>query len=107
MVHDGHARGRKTLSLVGRETRDGQAADQLRGFIDRIERLIDSRMAIARELDSLYHEAWNCGFDVRILRRVVLLRQCAQRKRHAAEGAPPTVRRDSGGLTARYRARYG
>jgi uncharacterized protein (UPF0335 family) len=107
MVHDGHANGRRTLSLVDRETREGQAADQLRFFIDRIERLVESRTEIARELDSLYHEAWNRGFNVRILRRVVLLRQRAGRERNEAAGTPPVASDDPAGLTARYRARYG
>ena len=55
------------------------AADQLRTFVDRIENLLDRKWMLSREIDSVYLEAWDNGFNVRILRTIVVRRARAGR----------------------------
>ena len=59
------------------------AADRLRAFVDRLERLVDSRTVLSRQIQKIYEEAWDSGFSVRALRRVVVLRRRADRYRSA------------------------
>ena len=51
------------------------AADQLRAFIERIERLSDERDAIAGGIKEVYAEAKGNGFDSKVLRKIVALRK--------------------------------
>jgi uncharacterized protein (UPF0335 family) len=64
---------------------DSVAADQLRAFVDRIERLLDRKWTLSREIDSVYLEAWDKGFNVRILRTIVVRRARAGRDREESE----------------------
>ena len=50
------------------------AADQLRLFIERIERLEEEKKAIADDVRDVYSEAKANGFDPKIMRMVVRLR---------------------------------
>lgn len=69
------------------------AADQLCAFVDRIERLLDRKWMLSREIDSVYLEAWDNGFNVKILRTIVVQRARAARDREEreAEGRGATV----------------
>ena len=51
------------------------AADQLRGFIERIERLAEEKQAIADDIKSVFGEAKSTGFDPKILREVIKIRR--------------------------------
>ena len=51
------------------------AADQLRLFIERIERLEEEKKGIADDVRDVYAEAKANGFDVKALRQVVRLRK--------------------------------
>lgn len=51
------------------------AADQLRAFIERIERLSDERDAIAGDIKEVFSEAKSFGFDTKVLRKIVALRK--------------------------------
>ena len=51
------------------------AADQLRLFIERIERLEEEKKGIADDIRDVYSEAKANGFDVKALRTVVRLRK--------------------------------
>ncbi len=53
----------------------GVAGDQLRAFIERIERLEEEKQALADDIKDVYAEAKGNGFDVKILRQVVRLRK--------------------------------
>jgi uncharacterized protein (UPF0335 family) len=55
------------------------AADQLRLFIERIERLEGEKSALASDIRDVYSEAKANGFDTKILRKVVGIRK----KNHA------------------------
>lgn len=51
------------------------AGEKLRSVVKRIERLEDERGAIASDIRAIYAEAKGLGFDTKIMRRVVRIRQ--------------------------------
>jgi uncharacterized protein (UPF0335 family) len=51
------------------------AKDQLKAFVERIERLEEEKKAIADDVRDVYAEANGNGFDVKALRAVVRLRK--------------------------------
>ena len=48
----------------------GIAAERLRAFVERIERLEEEKAALAADIREVYGEAKANGFDVKTLRRV-------------------------------------
>ena len=63
----------------------GVAADQLRAFVERIERLEEEKKAISDDIKDVYGEAKGTGFDVKILRQVVRLRKQEPHEREEQE----------------------
>ncbi len=53
----------------------GFAVDQLRSFIERIERLEEDKAALAADIREVYSEAKGTGFDAKIMRQVIRLRK--------------------------------
>ncbi len=53
----------------------GVARDQLRAFIERIERLEEEKKTIADDIKDVYGEAKATGFDAKILRKVISIRK--------------------------------
>ena len=53
----------------------GVARDQLRAFIERIERLEEEKKTIADDIKDVYGEAMGTGFDTKILRKVIQIRK--------------------------------
>ncbi len=53
----------------------GIAADRLRSFIERIERLEEEKAALAADVREIYSEAKGVGFDPKIMRQVIKLRK--------------------------------
>lgn len=53
----------------------GVASDQLRAFVERIERLEEEKKTIADDIKEVYAEAKGNGFDTKVLRKVVSLRK--------------------------------
>ena len=51
------------------------AKDQLKAFVERIERLEEEKKAIADDVRDVYAEAKANGFDVKALRTIVRLRK--------------------------------
>jgi uncharacterized protein (UPF0335 family) len=51
------------------------AADQLKAFIERIERLEEEKAGIAGDIKDVYAEAKGNGFDTKVLRKIVSLRK--------------------------------
>ena len=51
------------------------AKDQLKAFVERIERLEEEKKAIADDIRDVYAEAKGNGFDVKALRTIVRLRK--------------------------------
>lgn len=54
---------------------DSVAQDQLRAFIERIERMEEEKAAIAADIKEIYAEAKGNGFDTKILRKIVTIRK--------------------------------
>lgn len=53
----------------------GVARDQLRAFVERIERLEEEKKAISEDIANVYGEAKGNGFDSKILKKVIALRK--------------------------------
>ncbi len=59
----------------------GVAAEHLRSYIDRIERLEEEKAGIAADIRDIYAEAKGNGFDAKTMRRIVSLRKLDQSER--------------------------
>jgi uncharacterized protein (UPF0335 family) len=57
------------------------AADELRAFIERIERLEEEKKTISDDVKDVYGEAKSRGYDVKVLRKVVSIRKQDQNER--------------------------
>lgn len=53
----------------------GIAADRLRSFVERIERLEEEKAALGADIREVYSEAKSVGFDSKIIRQVIRLRK--------------------------------
>jgi uncharacterized protein (UPF0335 family) len=51
------------------------AQDQLRAFVERIERMEEEKRAIADDIKEIYAEAKGNGFDTKVLRQVIKIRK--------------------------------
>ena len=63
----------------------GTTRDQLRAFVERIERLEEEKAALATDIREVYAEAKAMGFDVKTLRTVVRLRKQDAQEREEQE----------------------
>ncbi len=61
------------------------AADRLRTFVERIERLEEEKAAITADIREVYSEAKGTGFNAKILRQIVRLRRLDQADRREEE----------------------
>ncbi len=59
----------------------GVAAERLRSFVQRIERLEEDKAALAQDLREVYAEAKGEGFDTKVLRKLIGLRKRDPRER--------------------------
>lgn len=64
---------------------DSVAQDQLRAFIERIERLEEEKSAISGDIKEVYAEAKGNGFDTKVLRKIVSIRKQDQSERMEQE----------------------
>lgn len=53
----------------------GNAQNQLKSIVSRIERLAEDRDAVTTDIKEVYLEAKGNGFDVKIIRKVVAMRR--------------------------------
>ena len=63
----------------------GVAADQLRAFVERIERIEDEIKGLTDDKKDIYAEARGEGFDVKILKEVIRLRKQDEKERDEKE----------------------
>lgn len=61
------------------------AADRLRAFIERIERLEAEKADLASSIRDVYAEAKATGFDAQVMRQIVRLRKMDSSKRQEEE----------------------
>ena len=68
------------------------AADQLRLFIERIERLEEEKKGIADDVKDVYAEAKANGYDTKTMRKIVALRKMEKHARDEADALLETYR---------------
>lgn len=68
------------------------ATDQLRLFIERIERLEEEKKAIADDIRDVYSEAKANGYDTRTMRMIVRLRKMESHTRQEQDALLDTYR---------------
>jgi uncharacterized protein (UPF0335 family) len=61
------------------------AADQLRLFIERIERLEEEKRGMMDDIKDVYLEAKSQGYDTKIMRQVIRLRRMEKDARDEAD----------------------
>ena len=61
------------------------AQDQLRSFVERIERLEEEKKTIADDIKDVYLEAKATGYDPKIMRQIVRLRKMQPHDRQEME----------------------
>jgi uncharacterized protein (UPF0335 family) len=66
------------------------SGDQLRSFIERIQRLEEEKKTIADDIKDVYSEAKGTGFDVKILRKVISIIKEDKDKRQEFEAVLDT-----------------
>ncbi len=71
---------------------DNISAEQLRLFIERIERLEEEKKGIADDIKDVYAEAKSTGFDVKTMRSIVRLRKMEKHHRDEAEALLETYK---------------
>jgi uncharacterized protein (UPF0335 family) len=68
------------------------AAEQLRLFIERIERLEEEKKGIADDVKDVYSEAKANGYDTKTMRAIVRLRRMESHARQEADALLETYR---------------
>jgi uncharacterized protein (UPF0335 family) len=63
----------------------GIAGDQLRQYIERIERLEEEKTAIASDIRDVFAEAKSNGFDTKTMRQVLRIRKMEAHEREEQE----------------------
>jgi uncharacterized protein (UPF0335 family) len=63
----------------------GIAGEQLRAFIERIERLEDEKKDVQEQIKEVFSEAKGSGFDTRIMRQLLRLRKLRDADRSEQE----------------------
>ncbi|MBC6404649.1 MAG: DUF2312 domain-containing protein [Rhodospirillales bacterium] len=63
----------------------GIAADRLKSFVERIERLEEEKAALAADIRDVFAEAKGAGFDTKIMRQILKLRKLEQDDRQEQE----------------------
>jgi len=54
---------------------DSVAQDQIRAFVERIERLEEEKTSISEDIKEVFAEAKGNGFDTKVLRKIVSIRK--------------------------------
>lgn len=63
----------------------GIAGDQLRQYIERIERLEEEKKTIAEDIKEVFAESKGNGFDTKIMRKIISLRKMEAAERDEQE----------------------
>ena len=60
---------------------NGIAAEALRSFVERVERLESEKKALAEDIKKVFAQAKGHGFDTKILRKIISLRKLEDHER--------------------------
>ncbi|MGY0790927.1 DUF2312 domain-containing protein [Azospirillum argentinense] len=63
----------------------GIAADRLRSFVERIERLEAEKQGLAEDIREVYAESKGTGFNIKIIRQIIRLRKMDKADRQEDE----------------------
>ncbi|MCV6600287.1 MAG: DUF2312 domain-containing protein [Cohaesibacter sp.] len=63
----------------------GVEADQLRAFVERVERLEEEKKALQDDIKDVFAEAKGNGYDVKVMRQVIRLRKQDSNERQEME----------------------
>ncbi|AIB12163.1 DUF2312 domain-containing protein [Azospirillum brasilense] len=63
----------------------GIAADRLKSFVERIERLEEEKRGLQEDIKEVYSEAKGTGFDTKIIRQIIRLRKMDKADRQEQE----------------------
>ena len=74
----------------------GIAADRLRSFLERIERLEEEKAGLTADIREIYAEAKGGGFDTKVMRQIVRLRKMDDAARQEQEALLDVYRRAIG-----------
>ncbi|MGH6962644.1 MAG: DUF2312 domain-containing protein [Dongiaceae bacterium] len=74
----------------------GIAADRLRSFLERIERLEEEKAGLTADIREVYAEAKGSGFDTKVMRQIVRLRKMDSADRQEQEALLEVYRRAIG-----------
>ncbi len=76
-----------TDTMTTERTNDvgGIAADRLKSFVERIERLEEEKKGISDDIKDVYLESKSTGFDPKIIRTIIRLRKLAKEERQEQE----------------------
>lgn len=75
------------------------AKDQLRAFVERIERLEEEKAALANDIKEIYAEAKSSGFDTKALRKIISIRKQEDHERQEQEAILATYMQALGMIT--------
>lgn len=73
------------MSDNGEASANTIAGDQLRAFIERIERLEEEKKTIADDIKEVFAEAKGTGFDTKVMRTIIRLRKKDRAEREEEE----------------------
>jgi uncharacterized protein (UPF0335 family) len=77
----GAATGGDGRPLSGDDNFKGVAQDQIKAFVERIERLAEEKSAISIDIREIYAEAKGNGFDTKVLRKIIAIRKMDHNER--------------------------
>ena len=60
-------------------------AEQLKSFIERIEKVDDDRLLLVQDIKEIYDEAKSVGYDTKIMKMLVKIRRMDKDKRQEQE----------------------
>ena len=89
-----------TAAAKNEETTHRFAKDQLRAFIERVERLEEEKKTISDDIRDVYAEAKAVGYDVKALRTIVRLRKIEPTEREEQDAILETYMNALGMLKA-------
>lgn len=75
------AENERAVSGDNSEAKTRFAKDQLKAFVERIERLEEEKKELGSDVRDVYAEAKGNGFDVKALRKVIAIRKLDPQKR--------------------------
>lgn len=88
-----------TAEIGHNSTLNQGAQNTLRDHIERIERLETEKAEIAEQIKEVYAESKGCGFDVKILRKVIRIRKMDRAKREEEQAILDLYLSATGDLT--------